>query len=518
MKDLQVKNDEPPPTNTGVDPSVLNPIWESIWALRPVLKEIMEKKGGKSLFEYALDFYDVNPCPGLDDRKEELIEVAQQILEERLGKQVAEEVAQQLRRLPLVATSDHHGPVVSTFFVNSNIMMGLHHGFTGKDYQYLVAFSFATVSLNNVSYPRGVLFYGNEDSSDSLIRLSLMTDKEKMGAVYHMRAYTVEDVNRAKQVLRDRVKAGQVSKEKAERVEAILDRYFGSEAVLSSRNFCEQATRINYELWPALFPASDKKVPDLIYLDIETLITRLLLELHFKRPDSLVYRMLFDPKFQEAILRHFEGIPGGFSVEKDWGTYLFWGLDEKNHRSRLALKDGKLTSATGEWAFDFTSEGIKQALEEERIFPSMLLCYLIVAFYYGFKCLGGFSQVSDLTHTKEAWMAMLKELGEEAEAEAVIPVQTKELNDGLTLAYLRTNQWNFIPANALDLILQGGVSFEDFVSLAKSLSFKEMMNPLVLEIYKVLYPEDKRDPAYMALTTEKLMELSGLKAKLSELA
>jgi hypothetical protein len=517
MQDQTLSTDaEPPPTST--QNTVLDPIWQSIWDLRPVLGEIMHKKGDKSLFDYALDFYDVNPTPVLDARKDELLQVAEEILTERLGAKVAKEVREQLKRLPLVSTSDHHGPVVSTFFVNSNIMMGLHHGSSPeKDYKYLIAFSFATVSLNNVSYPRGVLFYGNEDRSDSLIRLSLMTDKEKMGAAYHMRAYGAEDVVRARQVLKDRVKSGQVSEEKAGRVNAILDRYFASELVLSSKNFCEQATRINYELWPALFPTSKKPVPRLIYLDIETLITRLLVEVHLKNPQSLIYRMLFETRFQEAILKHFEGIPGGFSVEKDWGTYLFWGLDEKNHRSRLRLKDGKLTSDNDQWVFDFTPEGVAQALKEEKIFPAMLLCYLIVAFYYGFKCLGGFSQVSDLTHTKEAWMNMLRELGEEAEAEAAVPVQTKELNDGLTLAYLRTQEGNFIPANALDLILQGDTSLEDFVAVSKSFTFKEMMNPLVVEIYKVLYPEDKRNPNYIALSTEKLMELSGLKAKLKEL-
>lgn len=519
MQDLQVTSDnEPPPTTQGVNPKVLDPIWDAIWTKRPVLGEIMHRKGDKSLFEYALDFYDVNPSPLLDARKEELVRVAEEILVERLGPQVAHEVADQLLKLPLVSTSDHHGPVVSTFFVNSNIMMGLHHGSTPeKAFKYLVAFSFATVSLNNVSYPRGVLFYGNEESSDSLLRLSIMPDKEKMGAVYHMRAYTKEDLDRTQSVLNDRVKAGQVSAEKAERVKLILEDYFATESVLSAKNFCEQSTRINYKLWPALFPAEKKKIPDLIYLDIETLITRVLLQVHLKDPKSLIYKLLFEPKYQEAVLKHFEGIPGGFSVEKDWGTFMFWGLDEKNHRSRLKLKDGRLSSANEQWDFEYSPEGIRKALEGESIFPSMLLCYMIVAFYYGFKCLGGFSQVSDLTHTKEAWMNMMREMGEMEEVEAVAPVQTKELNDGLTLAYLHTTQGNFIPANALDLILKGDVSFEQFVHLAQAVSFKEMMNPMVLEIYKVLYTEEQRNPEYLALNAEKLMELSGLKAKLGQL-
>lgn len=501
---------------TEEDP--IRSIWEVIWARRPILGEIMKRKGEKSLYDYTKDFFDINKSPLLDARKDELIGVAQEILEERLGAKIAQEVAEQLRRLPLVSTSDHHGPVVSPFFVNSNILMGLHHEDV-PDLKYLVAFSFATVSLNNVSYPRGLLFYGSDDNnSESLIRLSIMTDKEKMGVVYRMRAYGVEDLNRAKQVLNDRIKAKMVSLEKGKKVHAILDRYFGSEAVLASRDFCEQATRINYDLWPALFHPQKKKVPDLIYLDIETLVTRLLLEVHIPKKDSLIHRFLFDPQCQILALKLFNNIPGAFSAEKDWGTYMFWALDEKNHRSRLMLKDGKLASANEQWVFECTPEGLADALKEGKIFPSMVLCYLIVSFYYGFKCLGGFSQVSDLTQTKEAWMSFLKEIGLNEEAEAVVPVQTKELNDGLTVAYMRTTKGDFIPANAVDLMISEVAPFEHFVHLAKNLRFQEMMNPLVVEIYKVLHTEEDRNPEYVALTPERLLEMSGLKDKLEKLA
>ncbi len=143
----------------------------------------------------------------------------------------------------------------------------------------------------------------------------------------------------------------------------------------------------------------------------------------------------------------------------------------------------------------------------------MLLSYLTVSLYYGIKCLGGFCQVHDLTVGKEAWRTFLLEIGETAEAEAVVPVQTKELGgDGLVLSYIRTASKSLVPAMGFDMLLDDGdTSFDRYVRLSKKFTLKEMMDPMLPEMYTVLYPEPERDPALMQTTPEDIMKATKLK-------
>ena len=316
-------------------------------------------------------------------------------------------------------------------------------------------------------------------------------------------------------------RAGQIAPGRAQRVLALMEDLLGSSEVLGASNFCSQLTRINYRYWKSLFhPASggvksDRPVPDLIYLDIETLVTQTLLRYHLKS-GSLIQRFMFDSSLHPLITKHFEGVPGAFSKEKDWGTFLFWGLDDKAHRVRLFLDGNFLVSHTKDIRIELTPTSIEAALKAKAIFPSMMLAYLVVSLYYGIKCLGGFCQVHDLTVGKEAWRAMLIEMGEMAEAEAIVPVQTKELGgDGLVLAYTRTASGSLVPAMGFDLLLEEkSTNFDRYSELSKQVTLQEMMNSMLPEMYTVLYTETERDPALLRFSPEQIMTATGLMKRL----
>ena len=168
------EGDEPPQDTKGIS-DILSAFKTAIWSRRPVLGEIMTKHGGKTLYRYSQDFFDVNKSPLLDDRKPELIETARELIEKRLGKEVADKVAVQLKKMPLVSTADHHAPIDNPFWVNANIISAIPY-FENKDpdIQYLVVFSFASVSVNNSSgYPRGIEFHGGASGSGNFIKLPI---------------------------------------------------------------------------------------------------------------------------------------------------------------------------------------------------------------------------------------------------------------------------------------------------------------------------------------------------------
>jgi hypothetical protein len=147
----------------------------------------------------------------------------------------------------------------------------------------------------------------------------------------------------------------------------------------------------------------------------------------------------------------------------------------------------------------------------------MLLAYLMVSMYYGMKCLGGFSQVHDLTMVKQAWTKFLEDVGDEQQAASLDPLQTKELGgDGMVLAYLRTADGNIVPATGVDMLLEtNATSFEQYVLRSKVVTLTDMMTPMLPEMYVVLCPAQERKPELAAITPERIMATTGLTEKLS---
>jgi hypothetical protein len=501
----------------------LDALKAAIWSRRPILGDIMQKHGSQNLFEYSIDFMDVNPAPGLDERKGELIGVFEELLSKRLGASVAAKAAQQLRNLALVSTTDHHAVIQHPFFLNANIISALpsmdgHH----PDYHHLIVLSFASVSNNNASaYPRGILFHGGVNGTNNLIRLPILPDRLKMSVVYATRPFTREDLTKAEEELVKREQKGEVAKGRGEKLRDVMEEYFGAPDVLNAADFNAQITIINHRLWQRLFHKADcsieGKIPDLIYLEIETLVVEVLQRFHLHSPTSLLHRLLFDADYRSQAHKHFNNIPGAFSLEKEWGTFFFWGLDDKQHRVRLFLDGNRIRSKEGTISVELTPEAVATALQEKRIYPGMLLCYLMVSLYYGMKCLGGFCQVNDLTMTKRAWRALLTELGNTQEAQAVEPVQTRELSgDGMVLSYMRTVKDEVVPATGFDMALKDkDTTFERYLGLSKRVTMEEIMNPMLPEMYTVLYPQDERQPALTSIHPEDILQATGLDERLA---
>ncbi len=311
------------PSKKGTITETVRLLQDAIWERRPVLGEIMQKHGDKSLHRYAKDFYDINPLPDfIAESRKECIAVVRELTEKRLGPAVAAGVAKQMERFTLVSTSDHHAIIDNPYWVNGNIITALPWKDAYEDLMpYLVVFSFASVSLNNASgFPRGIEFHGGMDGHGPVVRLPILPDKLKMGTVYGMRAYSKDDIANATKLLKDREKQGEVTPEKGALVRSLLEGALSDPEVLGQADLAAQITVLNYRLWPELFhdPGSDKPapgMPELLYIEIETIVTELLLRRHLSDTKSLVYKALFDPAFQQAILKHFDGIPGAFCAE-----------------------------------------------------------------------------------------------------------------------------------------------------------------------------------------------------------
>jgi hypothetical protein len=485
----------------------------------------MDRYGHLNLDSYSKQKFVASPNDFFHQRGSELVSVVNDLLEPRLGPTVAKRVAQQLLKHPIVSTADHHGPIDHPFFVNTNILASIPLlDRSTQDFPYSIAFSFSGVSVNNTSaFPRGLLVSPDTGSTKPL-RIPILPDRVKMSAVYGTRAYTAEEVERARHALRGKGERGELDVERASRLDSLVAEVFASPEVLAQPDLLSQITVLNYQLWPRLFHAApppkqaELRIPGLIYLDIESVVTEVFLRHHLSNPSSPLHTLVFDQSARERASSLFDGIQGAFSREQGWGTFVFWGLNEHRHRVALQVDRGCLVSKDGTLRIPLTEEAIRAALVNRDIFPSMLLAYVTTALYYGVTCLGGFSQVYDLTQTKASWMTFLREFNFTAEAAGVASIPTDLFGgDGAILAYRRTPLGEWYPASGLDLAVDPNASgIRRYVDFARVVSLAELMEPMLPEVYSVLYSEQERDPELATLDPKEIIQTNGLLRRIEE--
>lgn len=225
--------------------------------------------------------------------------------------------------------------------------------------------------------------------------------------------------------------------------------------------------------------------------------------------------MLFDPRAEELLNKYFDGIMGAFTFSENIGTYLFWGIShEKNFRVQLWKRHGQLVASDGSFAIPFTPEALRKALEDGHIIPSMLLIFMVLSFYYGLKCLGGFSQVNYLTQMKHAYLAMQKELGNEADVKVASCVQTKELGEDLSIAFANFGNNHLTLATGLDLILyHSPETWKTLTAVSNDITLSEALSAMFPSFYRVAYAGPTRDEALMSLTPPDITKLLDLNKK-----
>ena len=92
--------------------SVFEALKESVLIKKPVLRDILEKHGNKSLVDYANDYFDVNIGPGLQDHQQEFFQTFHPQVSKLLGTKIADSAVEQLKKYYFVSTADHHGSLV----------------------------------------------------------------------------------------------------------------------------------------------------------------------------------------------------------------------------------------------------------------------------------------------------------------------------------------------------------------------------------------------------------------------
>ncbi|MBP6859779.1 MAG: hypothetical protein KBC69_04150 [Candidatus Magasanikbacteria bacterium] len=476
----------------------------------PALQETLEKKGNETLYDHALRYKEIEKSPAAKDRQAEFVAVVVEQVERLLGVEVAHSVERQLEQNYFVSTVDHHGPICHPFFLNANLITATPQA--DFNLENIIVLSCANVSLNNSSFPRGLIFHSDIGNTQELHRLSFFPAKDSQRAVYGLEGYTQKDLTRIKKMLKHKVLDGLIRHETVEKITRLIDVVYGQSDVLESKNYSEQITKTNFRFWQQLF-APYKKLPNLVYIDQETITSNLLIKYHLNQ-NTIVNQIIFNAKYQQLLIKYFEGIIGAFS-KNDIGTFLFWAKPKgEKYRQRLWKKNGGLINADGTFCVPLTALVISEKLQSGELVPSMLLTFILISFYYGVTCLGGFSQPSYLTAMKAGYLQLLQEIGESEEAGMCKQIETKIMGGDIALAFLQDKNGSLFQATGLDLMLYGTNStWNKIVESAKGMSLQNGVDSMMPLFYEVMYPENKRDKKLQNITVDQIAQLEGFNNK-----
>lgn len=485
---------------------------EKVFKKRPQLRNVISKYGNLSLYHYA-KFYNRTDT-NIDERKMQFINIYAQEVERLLGKEVAESCKKQLAATYRITTSDHHGPLSEPSMVSCNIHEALPY-LNGDDViKNIMVLGCANVSFDNTTFPRGLLFHSVDNTNLLLNQLTFYSRAVRPCPVIYYPAYTTANLDEAKKRIYLWEKEKTITKEKSEELKLLLNEVYSDLSVLSSKYFSEQVTKTNFKLWKKVM-RHHPSAPNLIYIEQEGIVNKLLDTYHLDQ-ETLIHKMLFTPKYHELIMKHFDGILRAFSTKDKSGTYLFWALPNgQKYRVQLWKNGNFLETEDDSYKIELTPDGLRNAIRKKELIPSTLMSFIVLAFYYGVRLVGGKDQTTYLTEMKKAFITMQKEYGDTESIDYISDLITTDFSMTIkSIAFLQApqeTQETRVSATGIDFILYGNqATFTIIRLLSKLLSVREALYRALPDMYQKFYKEEQRDPRLAAITKDDLEKYLGL--------
>ncbi len=457
-------------------PNTIERLTTAVAIRRPAFGEILSRYGDLTLPQYTQQF-PKNEASPIQPRSE-VADAASRAAMETLGPNVARKVFRQLSEVSAVATGPHQGVDYS-----ASTRQGVEvYNFSVDPELVNIVLACANIPLNNPTRPMSIGLASGE-------RINVFTNKYAHHLVAAAPGFTSEMIANALKTTEVYLAEGKLSELEAKTVMDILREDY---AGLTGLSYSHQSNVVNHRLWRRTHTEEARKeVPDLAYLEYEAVIKNLL-ENDLRKPGSMMFDLLFDPKLRSSILKNFSKIAGCWNDDslqilrdpatdpelkkkalEQVGTVFFWGIDSKGTRYPLILQDNGASTfmvrADREdpaATFEFTPENVLDRLNEKnetgkRILPSLFIAFTEIAFIHGYKCYGGPRQVEYLTQMKSAMVESLEKNGQNEWAEKVSTVETKNYNTGLIVAASRYSNGTVKSAGTVEIATKGGFDTSD---------------------------------------------------------
>jgi len=400
------------------------------------------------------------------------------------GDRVAELAVRDLRAEPVLPTSNHFGIDTFADSVQGTLLFSSRR-LPSHRRETVVVLGCGSVSMSNLTYPMGLLLYDYDTELCLRFpqRLMVIPDQHSRRCVTTCPPYDRQMVLRAQNRLRDGRRAKTVSRFCAAAAERVIEEFLLDGDTLTLPTYAQQATRVNGRMWSALYRRVGFDGTHLVQLELESVCGKLAVH-DLLNQESVLYQAYFDDRIRAAMLDHLDGARACWNqrvlrdrlhdlaqAEHHNGTVFFWALSAAGKRVPLSLEhDGASLLLRGidarrtRYDFAFTPESLVEALQEKRLIPSIVTCFIVLAFARGVTCVGGYYQAEYLPRI-QAGVCVAFGIVNQPMAEVMAEVPTDICLAGLQFVVREDSNGLSIPAGPVEMIHAGGLSESDFSQL-----------------------------------------------------
>ncbi len=503
---------------THITPNMLKSMEEKVLNNRPQLKLILEQYGNLSYFEYVKHKNRISLNKDFKARKNETVDVIKEETSRLLGSVIAEDLERQLKKNDSISTAEHTTSLATTNAFNSALHLSLPL-FSNSDPKYhnILVLSCAGISFNNESsFSRGLEFHAFKNQQITGINLAFFGRSVDSNSVIYSPAYTGSSVSEMQKKLNQLFIEGTIDKKIVDQVESLLNKVYLNPHVMSQKNYIDQLSITNYHLWKKLFPSfQPEAVPNYVMLSQENILINLLLKFHLNQ-NTLIHNFLFNKQYHDLIEKYFDGITGAFNKQEGSGTFLFWGYSKKsNTRIQLFRQNNKLVSLDGSFSLSLEPTAVQEAILNNDIFPSLLLTFVVLSFYYGLILGGWTSQTDYLSKMKTAFINLLKETGDLNEEENVASGITEDLVIPRPhLAFLDAYNQR-LPATGLDMYMyQNPDQWKSILQASKTITLHDVITIMLPSLYKKFCPEEEKEDSLMQIDSQAIQQFTEFDKKI----
>jgi len=442
-------------------------LFDDVFAAKSVFASTMKNYGDMDIATYIKLLNSYTPLLEFSERRHSIMQALMVSVRHLFDPLTLEKLAKQLINCSILSASNHAGILSHPFFINANIIELLNN----NEDSLIITLHVASISFDNPSYPRGLLL--NNNLSDELLRLPLFPRKVLKFSPINYPGYTEENIygkssrtsfiETAKHLVRKKY----INDRQYEKIEWFANHVLLNKEIIKHKTFYEQSIKINEKLWPHLFVRSQSKLID---ISIEMIAKSWLIETLPSCTDTIVYKMIFQKKYRDKLACYFNDV--GFSLTKKSGTFLFWGIDNRGRKIGL-FEEKEGTLSNNDVAIVLEKNAIITALKSGRLIPSSWLSLLIVMFYAGMVCSGGFMMLDNLFKIKSAWLMFLKSFNQDKEYCLAESVPIDKLSMG-SIFFHNNFQGKPRPLSMLDLLLDPIVK-EQLQSIKKTTLMQSMI-------------------------------------------
>lgn len=360
------------------------PLLNQVLQHSPTLREAMDRAAGQTLEQYVERLAGFTPGTALSDPGD-LTRAAQNALAPLLGPEEASNAAACLAS-GCALTANHHGVDCFAQSVQGNLLFRHLLEKRGMSARNTPVLACGSVPLDNSSYGKGLLLFETLDGRYPL-RVPVIPNRYNDSIVGLFPAITREMVDKALAALEGDRYRQRLSETMLRTTRHVLEDFYGKPSVLAMASYVQQACAINLEMTREALGCG------FAYLDLEKIAASLLL-LDLRRPDSLASLVVKDRRLRNEVYAALDGAVGCWNREAlragQWssaGTTLFWAVGER--WTRIPLLDDGDALVNGRSGESIAYDAVPQALEEGRIYPALLMCFLPLLFARGVRCFGG---------------------------------------------------------------------------------------------------------------------------------